>query len=180
MSPSHLFREYVDTLIVERWKTAEQSVEYATKGPHVDALAISLVLDYLGSSVTNCSARRHRLLVPHDFTKAEIRYLDPADTASTETRNKLAFVLLFLFKLPGRRVLRGYDRYTLKEKVLRLDVTVDDTTLLVQVPDALRDLEYDVACQILAEVGKLDDLVEKLATLHHCGVRESAKRSARK
>lgn len=41
-----------------------------------------------------------------------------------------------------------------------------DTLLLVQVPDALRHLEDDVARELLGEVGELDDLVEELAAGH--------------
>jgi hypothetical protein len=44
---------------------------------------------------------------------------------------------------------------------------VDNTTLLMQMPDAMCNLKNDVTREILAEVGILDDLVEKLSTLHH-------------
>lgn len=40
--------------------------------------------------------------------------------------------------------------------------------LLVQMPDALRHLDDDVAGQSLAKVGELYDLMEQLATFHDC------------
>ena len=94
--------------------------------------------------------------------------------STTTAATLLALVLLLLFKLLGRWVLGGYDGYPFEEQVLGFDVTVDDTTLLMQVSDAMSDLKDDVTREVLAEVRQLDDLVEELAALHHCGVRESA------
>jgi hypothetical protein len=42
---------------------------------------------------------------------------------------------------------------------------MDDTTLLVQIPDAVCDLEDDMSREILAKVCQLDNLMEQFATL---------------
>jgi hypothetical protein len=49
---------------------------------------------------------------------------------------------------------------------------MDDTGFLVQIPDALRDLDDDVPGEILAEIGELHDLMEEFATLADCWERE--------
>jgi hypothetical protein len=42
---------------------------------------------------------------------------------------------------------------------------MNDTTLLVQIPNAVCDLEDDVSCEILAKVCQLDNLMEQFTTL---------------
>lgn len=44
---------------------------------------------------------------------------------------------------------------------------MNDTTLLVEVPNTMRHLKNDVPREVLTEVGKLNDLVEELAALHY-------------
>jgi hypothetical protein len=43
-----------------------------------------------------------------------------------------------------------------------------NTTLLVQIPQAVCDLQDDVTSKVLAEIRELDDLMEQLATLANC------------
>ena len=57
-------------------------------------------------------------------------------------------------------VLGGNDRDSLKEEVLRFDIAMDNTTLFVEISDAIGNLEYDVSSEVLAEVCQFDDLVE--------------------
>jgi hypothetical protein len=45
---------------------------------------------------------------------------------------------------------------------------VNNAAFLVEVSDALCDLEDDVPRQVLTEVSQLDDLVEELSPSHHC------------
>lgn len=47
---------------------------------------------------------------------------------------------------------------------------VNHTSLLVQITDTLGDLDNDMSRESLGKVCELDDLVEKLAALHHCVV----------
>lgn len=54
-----------------------------------------------------------------------------------------------------------------------------DAALLMEVPDALRDLHDDVSRELFREVGKLDDLVEQLSSAHEPGRKESSVQSER-
>ena len=45
---------------------------------------------------------------------------------------------------------------------------MDDSTLLMQVANALGHLDNYVAREVLAEVGEFDDLMEEFSTFHDC------------
>lgn len=48
------------------------------------------------------------------------------------------------------------------------DAPVNHTSLLVQVSNAVSDLEDDVPAELFAKVRELDNLVEELSSLHDC------------
>lgn len=86
VTPGDLLRQNVDALVVERREPTQQRVEHATESPHVDALAVPLVLDDLGRRVADRTARGHRLLVPDDLGETEIGNLDASDPSAADTR----------------------------------------------------------------------------------------------
>ena len=45
---------------------------------------------------------------------------------------------------------------------------MNHTTLLMEIPNAVGHLKYDMTGQVFTEIGELDDLVEQLASFHHC------------
>ena len=47
---------------------------------------------------------------------------------------------------------------------------MDNTLFFVEISDTMCDLENNVACKVLAKVGKLYDLVEEFSTFHHYDV----------
>jgi len=69
-------------------------------------------------------------------------------------------------------VARWSDGDTVEKQILGLDVSVNDTPLLVEIPDSLGDLEDDVPGKCLGEVGEFDDLVEKFSALINSRMRK--------
>lgn len=47
---------------------------------------------------------------------------------------------------------------------------MDNTLFFVEISDTISDLENNVARKVLAEVGKLYDLVKEFSTFHHYDV----------
>lgn len=81
----YLLGENVNRFVVERRETTEEGVENATQRPHVDRFRVSFILDNFGSSVTDGTARSHRLLVPDDLGETEIGNLDSTNSSSSDS-----------------------------------------------------------------------------------------------
>ena len=126
-------------------ETTQQGVQDTTQGPHVDTFAVSLVLDDFRRSVPDRAAGRHGLLIPDDLAQAEIGNLDTTDTATSDSGSELSFIFLLLVVWSVDGLFRRDDRDPLKQQVFRLDVSVDDTTLFVQISDPLGYLNNDVS-----------------------------------
>jgi hypothetical protein len=166
VSPSDFLRQDIDTFVVKRRESAEERVKDTPECPHVDALAIAFVLDNLWGSVADRSARCHCVLVPDNLAESKVGNLDAPDASATETVDEFALVLLFLVVGAVDGVLGWNDGYPLEQEVLWFNVSVDNSTLLVQIADAMGDLEDDVTSQGLTKVCELDNLMEKLSSLH--------------
>jgi len=180
VSPGNFLSENVDAFVVEGREAAEEGVEYTPKGPHIDALAVSFVLDNFWGGVANGSTWCHCLLLPNDFAEAEIRDLHSPNAAATNARNELSLVFLVLVVRSPNGIFRGDDLYSAKQKILGLDVSVNDASFLVQVANALSDLKDNMSRQVLTKVCELDDLMKKLSTLHNWGLSEASINESRK
>lgn len=134
-------------------------------GLHAD---LPFILDNLGRSVTHGSARRLSDLIPNDLGQAKVGEFDDTDTSTTNSRPELAFVFLFFVVWTVNWVLGRDDRYALEQQVFRLDVTMHDTSFLMQVTDGIGDLQNDMPREVFAEVREFDNLVKQFATLHDC------------
>ena len=167
MSAGDLLSQNVDALVVERGEAAKKCVEDATKGPHIHALGIAFVLNDLWSCVSNSTAWRHRLLVPHDLAETEIGDLDFADTTTSDVGDKFALVFFVFVELLRRGGFGRDDWYLLEKEVLRFDIPVNNSPLFVHISNTMSNLEDDVTSKILAEVCQFYNLVEQLSTPHH-------------
>lgn len=167
VAASNLLGQDVDTLVVEWREPAEQRVEYTSESPHIDTLAVSLVLDNLRCGVTHRSTRRHGLFIPYNFTQTEICNFDLANTSTTNARDEFSFVLLVLVVGSVDWVFRRDDLYPIEQQILGLDISVNNPALFVEIPNTLCDLENDVPRQVLAKVSQLDDLVEQFSSSHN-------------
>jgi len=141
-----LLGQDLNALVVEWRETAEKGVENATKSPHVDTLRVTLILDNLGSSVADSSARSHGLTVPDDLGETKIGNLDQTNTTGTNALDEFTLVgLVLVVGTSGLGVSGRDERCRVEEQVLGLDVTVDDTGLFVHVLESLCDLDDDVS-----------------------------------
>lgn len=181
VSSGNFLSQDVDTLVVEGCTSAaillkressrtgestEQSIQDTTKSPHIDTFTIPLIFDNLRCGVSNSTTRRHGLLIPDDFTQTKVGNLDSTDSTTADSSFELSLVFLFLIIRSMDRCFRGDDWNPFKEQVFRLDISVDHSSLFVQVPYTLGNLKDDVSGEVFGKVGKFNNLMEQLATLH--------------
>ena len=124
LATGNLFGEHLNALVVERRESTEGSVENTAKGPHDDTLGVALVLDDLGSSVTDSTARRHSRVIPDDLGQTKVGNLDNTYSTRSNTLDELA--LIFLVLITGRLrlgVLGGDERGGVEQQVFGLDIT---------------------------------------------------------
>jgi hypothetical protein len=63
----------------------------------------------------------------------------------------------------------GWDQfYGLKKKVLWFDVTMDNSTFLMEIANSMSDLEYDVPGEVFAKVGQFNNLMKEFSSFHYC------------
>ena len=67
LASGDLLGQDLDALVVEGGEAAEEGVEDAAEGPHVDALGVPLVLYDFGRCVADRTAWGHGLAVPDYF-----------------------------------------------------------------------------------------------------------------
>lgn len=124
LAPGDLLGQDLDALVVKGREAAEEGVEDAAHGPHVDTLRVALILDDLGGGVTDGTAGGHGLAIPDDLGEAEVGNLDDPDTASAFPGNEFPFVhLVFIAGLAGFGMFGRDEGRGVEEEVFGFDIS---------------------------------------------------------